>query len=270
MFLSYSQNFEDVMLYRALRNNSECFYIDIGAWDPDKDSVTKLFYDQGWSGINIEPSRTYFKKVAKRRLRDVNLNVAVGGVSGELEFIEIPGSGLSSLNDEALIRAKNFGFQVNKYRVPVRTLMSIVSDFCPKKEVAFLKIDVEGLEKEIIESVDWNRFRPIIVVVEAVHPDTMEPTWDGWEQFLLDARYQSVWFDGLNKFYLREESGELARFFLTPPSLADGFFLAPGHRFILPLSTRLRLLLKRFLPVEFYQLLVRVNSFFRSCKLKML
>ena len=30
-FISYAQNFEDVMLWRALKHISEGFYIDIGA-----------------------------------------------------------------------------------------------------------------------------------------------------------------------------------------------------------------------------------------------
>lgn len=264
MLVSYSQNFEDIMLYRALQNSDERFYIDIGAWDPDKDSVTKLFYERGWSGINIEPSRTYFRKIERKRPRDINLNVAVGGSPGELDFVEIPGSGLSSLKEDALIRAKKFGFEVKKYRVSVKTLMSIVADHCAKAGVAFLKIDVEGLEKEIIESVDWTSFRPLIVVVEAIHPDTGAPTWESWEKTLLESRYKSVWFDGLNKFYLREESSSLAKHFACPPSLVDGFFLAPGHRFILPNFVRFRVFLRRFLPVNIYQFMKKVYLFLKK------
>ena len=54
-FVSYAQNFEDVMLWRALREVTHGFYIDVGAADPDSDSVTRAFYDRGWSGINVEP-----------------------------------------------------------------------------------------------------------------------------------------------------------------------------------------------------------------------
>ena len=53
--VSYSQNFEDVMLWRALKDVENGFYIDVGANHPAIDSVTKLFYENGWSGINIEP-----------------------------------------------------------------------------------------------------------------------------------------------------------------------------------------------------------------------
>ena len=55
-FVSYAQNFEDVMLWRALKHISNGFYIDVGAWSPDIDSVTRIFYEHGWRGVNVEPN----------------------------------------------------------------------------------------------------------------------------------------------------------------------------------------------------------------------
>ena len=55
VMVSYSQNYEDVILQRALRNVSRGFYIDVGAAHPVHDSVTCHFYKSGWSGINIDP-----------------------------------------------------------------------------------------------------------------------------------------------------------------------------------------------------------------------
>src|SRR5713101_373530 len=77
-FRSYAQNFEDVMLHRALADVEHGFYVDVGAGDPVIDSVTKAFYDRGWHGINIEPDRGYFAKLKAPRPRDVNLNGACG------------------------------------------------------------------------------------------------------------------------------------------------------------------------------------------------
>ena len=58
-FISYAQNFEDVMLRRVFAELDTGFYIDVGANDPSADSVTKAFYDAGWHGINIEPLRNH-------------------------------------------------------------------------------------------------------------------------------------------------------------------------------------------------------------------
>ena len=75
---SYSQNFEDVMLRRALQDIRCGFYIDVGAFDPLMDSVTNWFYGEGWSGINIEPNPEMLATLQVARTRDVNLGCAIG------------------------------------------------------------------------------------------------------------------------------------------------------------------------------------------------
>ena len=71
-FVSYAQNFEDVMLWRALKHVEFGFYVDVGANDPEVDSVTKLFYDNGWRGVNVEPVTQWYEKLHRERSRDVN------------------------------------------------------------------------------------------------------------------------------------------------------------------------------------------------------
>ena len=53
MFVSYAQNFEDVILNRALKSVTNGFYIDIGAEDPVTDSVSLAFYNKGWRGVHV-------------------------------------------------------------------------------------------------------------------------------------------------------------------------------------------------------------------------
>ena len=55
MFVSYAQNFEDVILNRALHGVTDGCYIDIGANDPEVDSVSLAFYERGWRGLHVEP-----------------------------------------------------------------------------------------------------------------------------------------------------------------------------------------------------------------------
>ena len=84
--ISYAQNFEDVVLDRVFKNVRQGSYIDVGAYDPVEDSVTKTFYDRGWSGINVEPVKTLYQKLVHQRPRDQNMNVAVGRHAGQIEF----------------------------------------------------------------------------------------------------------------------------------------------------------------------------------------
>jgi hypothetical protein len=95
-FISYAQNYEDVILWRALRDVEKGFYVDVGAADPQEWSVTRAFYDRGWSGINIEPLDEYFDKLTQARPRDINLRVALGRAAGRRTLHTIAGTGLST------------------------------------------------------------------------------------------------------------------------------------------------------------------------------
>src|SRR5271165_3364073 len=99
MMISYAQNFEDVALWRALKDVSGGHYIDVGAFHPEIDSVTKWFYDQGWSGINLEPVPEMFAVLEAARPRDTNIRAAAGAVAGVAMMAVVPDSmGLSSLD----------------------------------------------------------------------------------------------------------------------------------------------------------------------------
>jgi FkbM family methyltransferase len=256
MYISYSQNFEDILLHRVFKNIDQGFYIDVGAWHPSLDSVTKLFYDRGWHGINIEPSREYFAKLKNSRTRDTNLNVAVSHLNGQLTYTEVKGSGLSGLDATVIDGARRHKLSYAQYSVPTMTLQSIVDKYVGNQTVAFLKVDVEGHESEVLSSADWSTFRPIIVLVEAVDAITNAPAWDKWESQLLNAKYKFVWFDGLNRFYLREESWlDLNVFFTTPPNILDGVSLSRRHQWITTRFMIFKTGLQRLLPQKCYKFL---------------
>lgn len=91
------------------------------------------------------------------------------------------------------------------------------------QDVHFAKIDVEGFESDVLAGFDWQRNRPWIIVVEAIRPGGTEGTWSQWEPQILQEGYEMVWFDGLNRFYLREESADLREHFRIPVNLFDQF-----------------------------------------------
>src|SRR5579859_3557422 len=99
-FVSYAQNYEDVLLHRALKHVVRGFYVDVGAQHPVNESVTKAFYERGWHGINIEPMAAWFTLLESDRPHDINLNVAVTDQFGDLVMFEVEGTGLSTTNEE--------------------------------------------------------------------------------------------------------------------------------------------------------------------------
>ncbi len=124
-FISYAQNYEDVMLWRALKDVKNGFYIDIGAQEPELLSVTKLFYDAGWRGINIDPIAEWHEKLSQARPRDINLQLAVGAETGEISFYETPGVGLSTVN-KSFAERMNKNLDINAMKVRYRSIHSLI------------------------------------------------------------------------------------------------------------------------------------------------
>lgn len=227
-FVSYAQNFEDVLLWRALGHLPTGFYIDVGASHPDTDSVTRAFYDRGWHGINVEPTAAAHQRLVAARPRDLNLQLALGATAGELTFYSLDGTnaGLSTLDPAAVARYQARGMAVQAITVPTETLAALCRTHAPP-DIHFLKIDVEGAERDVLAGADFAAFRPWLVLAEATAPMSTEETHAEWEPILLDAGYVFLWFDGLNRYYVaRERHAELAPHFHTPPNVFDNFLRA--------------------------------------------
>lgn len=224
-FVSYAQNFEDVILWRALAPFGPGFYIDVGAAEPVADSVTAAFYERGWRGINIEPMKAAFERLRAARPEDTNLQVAIEDRVGEARYFSVDdGNGLST-GVEAF--AQDYGAQaraVEPVTVAVTTLAEVCRRHVGARTIHFLKVDVEGKEAQVLRGADFEAYRPWIVVVEATKPNTQQPTHAEWEGILTGARYRLAYFDGLNRFYVSEEMAErLGPALAAPPNWFDHF-----------------------------------------------
>jgi len=224
-FISYAQNFEDVMLWRALKHIEKGFYVDVGAAWPDEHSVTKAFYEQGWNGINIEPNAEFIDRYVDERPRDKSLGVALGEKAGEAEMFFISNTGLSSLDKGISADRANEGWESAPAVTEIRTLANVCDEYCLENDIHFLKVDVEGFEEQVLKGNDWVRFRPWVVLVEATLPMSQVESYEGWEPILLDANYSLAYADGLNRFYISKEHEELFPAFKYPPNVFDEFKL---------------------------------------------
>lgn len=100
------------------------------------------------------------------------------------------------------------------------TLESVLTAHAP---VGFdlLKVDVEGAEADVLASADLRRWRPRAVVVEATVPLSSAPSHAEWEPSLLDAGYVLCLFDGLNRWYGREDESALCAARSVPANTLD-------------------------------------------------
>lgn len=210
--LSHAQNFEDVTLAGVFAGQARGFYIDAGASDPAVRSVTKNFYDRGWRGVNIEPVERFHRALVNERPRDVNLCVALGSGRGSLVFFEFEAEGISTLSSEFAQHFIQRQFPCAQREVEVVPLREVCEKHCDGR-IDFMKIDVEGWERQVLEGGDWKQFRPRVLLIEATKPNSTEPNWHDWEPFLLARDYLFAYFDGLNRFYVAREDAVLLRRF---------------------------------------------------------
>ena len=221
-FVSFAQNGEDVLLWRAFWNTRHGFYIDVGAHDPVHFSTTKLFYDAGWSGINIDPGAEHHRALVAQRRRDINLQCAVGDREGTITFFEIPGSGLSTTDPNVADNHRKAEWRMQPVEVPLRTLGSILAEH-PVPEVHFLKVDVEGAEEAVLRGADFCALRPWVILVEATRPLSNERCDAPLRSILEGVGYMFAFFDGINSFFVAEEHRHLLCHFDRPANPLDGY-----------------------------------------------
>ena len=220
------------MLWRALKHISAGFYIDVGAFQPDFHSVTKAFYDRGWSGVNIEPVPANLDLFTNGRPHDINLGCGLGETSGQAninvvtraDYHDGSPTGLSTMESSIAQIHESNGWSLTQVEVQVRTLADVWAEFVVADQaVHFLKIDVEGAELGVLKGNDWERNRPWVVVCEVTTPLTSIIPSNDVEDFMSDQAYEFAYFDGLNQFFVAREHADLAPALEVPPNVLDGF-----------------------------------------------
>ncbi len=207
--LSYTQNLEDYHLSLALAGQATGFYIDIGGGHPIADNVSMWFYERGWRGLVVEPQAALVSLYPRIRPRDQVFAGLVGRTSGEAELHVFPHlHGLSTTVTANAEGSKVHGDIYHTVRLPMLTL----AELCRAHKVDsidFLKIDVEGAEADVLAGNDWSRYRPKVVVAEAIDPGSNKPAHEAWEPILLEAGYRFRLDDTLNRFYVANECPEV-------------------------------------------------------------
>jgi FkbM family methyltransferase len=209
MQLSYAQNLEDFHLDLLFSGQGRGSYVDVGGGHPVADNVSFWFYLKGWRGLIVEPQQQLADIYRGVRPRDHTVSCLAGRADGEALFHVVEKlHGFSTTVKEHAMGASQYGVQVQTITKPVRTLASLCAE-AKLDGIDFLKIDVEGAEADVLAGMDFKRFRPRVVVIEALTPGSLAPAWSGWEPDLLCQGYRFAFFDRLNRFYVAEEEAAL-------------------------------------------------------------
>jgi FkbM family methyltransferase len=228
--ISYAQRYEDMHLLRAFGEQASGFYIDIGAGHPVYDNVSFAFYLRGWSGITVEPNPWLAQLSEAVRPLDIRVQSLLGEKPGSATYYLVEDfHGLSTTVEiHAHAAASEFGKRSQAMTMPVTTLQALCEQHGPDT-IDFLKIDVEGAEREVLLGGDWARFRPKVVVAEALAPVTMAEAFAVWEPLLLGNGYRYAFFDSLNRYYVAEEHAALAERLAAAPGSFDS--VSPFRQF---------------------------------------
>jgi|TARA_B100000929_G_C15408675_1_gene387138 hypothetical protein len=164
---SYSGGAQDLIINYFFKDKKKGIYIDVGCYHPYNGSNTKLLYDKGWSGINIDldfHTIDFFNFVRKR---DENINIAISDTEGEKDLYFFHNR--SAINSLSEIRKKE-AKEIRK--IKTKTLNSVFENSKFKNEkINLISIDVEGYEIEVLKSINLEKYAPEMVVIEFLERD---------------------------------------------------------------------------------------------------
>jgi FkbM family methyltransferase len=222
MLISYAQNQEDVVLHRLTKFVDKGTFVDVGAAHPVIDNVTYSLYLSGWRGINVEPMSTEAEMLRSTRPLDTTHQIAVGSTEGSAVIHTGPSEnrGASTLRADVAERYRTEGQVFLTETVQMVRLDTLIESE-GIKELHLLKIDVEGLEKDVLEGANLMSVRPWVLVIESTRPNSTEDSSHEWESMVLDCGYVMTLFDGLNKFYVREDLSGIREALSVPANVFD-------------------------------------------------
>lgn len=174
--VSFAQQGEDLVIKQmfASLGISNATYLDVGAYDPVKDSNTYLFYALGSHGVLVEPNPAYAAKLRKARPRDVVLEEGIG-INGETsaDYYEFAEDEDNTFSKEQADKVVRLGMPIKSVvKMPMASVDDVIAANFGGGAPSLLSIDTEGLDLAILKTLDFHRFRPPVVCVETLEVGT--------------------------------------------------------------------------------------------------
>lgn len=191
-FKSYSQEGEDMILRRIFESQESGFYVDIGAHHPKRFSNTYFFYKKGWTGINIDAMPGSMEMFNKLRPKDINVEKPISSYKQVLSYYGFNEPALNGFS-EAISKSRD---GLNNYKIifikkiETTTLEEVLDSKLEKNQVIdFMSVDVEGLDFDVIKSLNFDKYLPRILLVEMLGSSISALNDDECYNFLLKKGY---------------------------------------------------------------------------------
>jgi len=205
---SYSQEGEDMILRRLFEGQKTGTFVDVGAHHPMRFSNTLYFYKRGWRGINIEPNPEMIGLFKLLRKRDINVQCGISSKEDKLTYIQFDDPALNTFDRQlADERVQQTPYKIiGEKEIPVRQLKDVLEQHLSSGQaIDFLSIDAEGYDLAVLESNDWEKFRPTLILVEELESLALDGEKKGKvEQFLSEKGYR-FFAKTLNTLFFRDK-----------------------------------------------------------------
>ncbi len=176
--LSFSQEGEDIIVDNLISYKKQGFYVDIGALHPARFSNTMRFYYRGWSGLNVDAMPGSMQLFNKLRPRDINVEAGVSSNGERMIYYKFNEPALNTFDNikaEKLIKQGQYQL-TEKMEVQTYTAMEILDRYIAKNQkIDIMDIDIEGFDEPVINQIDWEKYRPEIVLAEKLDNHVIMP-----------------------------------------------------------------------------------------------
>lgn len=228
---SFSQYGEDRIFTLLLHPGPTGTYVDVGSHHPYDGSNTFGLYLRGWRGLTIDPNPAFNEEYRRWRSDEIHLVEGVSATSATLTYHLYENSVFNSLSDQraAALASQNI-FAVSRIQINTRPLSEIVAEHLGDRQIDLLSVDCEGLDVQVLQSLDLNTNRPTVLIVEDYDRLRQFRTGQGtsaMHEFLLANSYSPIAQLAYSALYIASDYRELmTRSAAFDPSRIQGGILS--------------------------------------------
>lgn len=186
---------EDLQVLELTKNIKNGFYVDAGCYHPTHLSNTFLLYKKNWNGINIDVSELSISLFNFMRSNDLNMNLAISNFEGEVTiYHQKKMSQLTTINKK--ISNERMQGEIKERKIKSQKLTTVLNNSKYKnRKIDFLNIDVEGVDLEVLKSLDFKVYRPRVICIEIIDKKIEDSKI---YNYLKNLDYKKVWSSSSN------------------------------------------------------------------------
>ena len=209
MKVSYSQYAEDFIIGEEILKGTlpnVGLYVDIGAFHPIEYSNTMLLTLLGWKGVNIDANPESIQLFEAMRPDDINVLSGVSHIAETLTYYIFPNQGMNTFSTDLVKKRQKEGIHpLETLTVPCRSINDILEEVLSEdQQIDYMNIDLEGFDTLVVEGLNWTRYQPTLVSLEAHHQNIEDHLRSVCHQRMVKEQYALIAFWGLSVMYLRK------------------------------------------------------------------